>query len=247
MTACSEPPLPFRNKAGGSGGDVAEAKKALNSRFQEIYPDLTKIFESIATGKTLTVQKGQAFFSQGEPADAVYFLKSGKVTIASVAPDGREAVFAVLGPPAFFGETCLAGETQWVSSAIAVETSTAVRVEKRVVEEILHKHPELCAEFSTGLLVRIIRLEEDVRAQFFYDNSKKLARILLRLAQLDQHPSQADVKLAHWSHESLGKMVNASRAHITRLMNRFRKTGLIDYDRSLIVKTKRLFDVLSKN
>jgi CRP-like cAMP-binding protein len=206
------------------------------------------MLDSIKAGKTLlTLQKGKAFFVQGQAADAVYFLKSGKVKISAVAPDGREAVFAVLGPPAFFGESCLGGQTRWVSSAIAVEPSTAFRIETGVLKETFQNHPDWCAKFTSGLFVRIIRLEEDVRAQFFYTNSKKLARVLLRLAQLQQHNGPADVRLPRWSHESLGKMVNASRAHITRLLNRFRKNGLIDYNRFLTVKTKRLLNELTKD
>jgi CRP/FNR family cyclic AMP-dependent transcriptional regulator len=224
---------------------MQEPKTPLNPRLWETYPDFTKMLDTVTVGKTLiALQKGGPFFSQGEPADAIYFLKSGKVKIAAVAPDGREAVFAVLSAPAFFGETCLSGETHWLSSAIAVQAATAVRIEKRVMTEVLHNRIDWCAKFNAGLLVRIIRLEEDVRAQFFYDNTKKLARVLLRLAHLNQHLGPAEVKLPRWSHESLGKMVNASRAHITRLMNRFRKIGLIDYNRSLTVRTTRLFNVL---
>jgi CRP-like cAMP-binding protein len=224
---------------------MRQPKLSLNPRLQETYPDFTNLLERVKTGKTLLrLRKGHRIFSQGEPADAIYFVRSGKVKITAVSADGKEAVFAVLGGSAFFGETCLVGQSHWLSSATTVEASAIFRIEKRVMMRILHDHPKFCARFTAGLLVRIIRLEEDVRAQFFYDRDKKLARVLLKLAQLSEHNASADVALPRWPHETLAKMVNASRSHITRLMNEFKRHGLIDYNRSLIVRTKRLSNAL---
>ncbi len=220
---------------------MQERKQAINVRFQETYPDFGKLLEKVTVGKTLLrLRKGHRIFSQGDPADAVYFIQSGKVKITAVSAEGKEAVFAVLGPSEFFGETCLVGQSHWLSSATTVEASAVFRIQKRIMMRLLHDHSDFCATFSTGLLHRIIRHEEDVRAQFFYDRDKKLARILLRLAHLSQHDGPADVTLPRWPHETLAKMVNASRSHVTRLMNRFRRRGLIRYNHSLTVKTKRL-------
>jgi len=219
---------------------MQESKQAINLRLQETYPDFRKLLEKVRGKTLLRLRKGRRVFSQGEPADAVYFIQSGKVKITAVSAEGKEAVFAVLGPHAFFGETCLVGQSHWLSSATTVEASAIFRVEKRVMMRLLHDHSEFCATFSTGLLARIIRHEEDVRAQFFYDRDKKLARVLLKLAHLSQHDESADVTLPRWPHEILAKMVNASRSHITRLMNKFRRSGLIHYNRALTVKTKRL-------
>lgn len=220
---------------------MQERKQAVNLRLQETYPDFRKLLEKVTVSKTLLrLRKDHRIFSQGEPADAVYFIQSGKVKITAVSAEGKEAVFAVLGPSAFFGETCLVGQSRWLSSATTVEASVIFRIEKRVMMRLLHDHSDFCAWFSTGLLARIIRHEEDVRAQFFYDRDKKLARILLKLAHLSQHDGPADVTLPRWPHETLAKMVNASRSHITRLMNKFRRSGLIHYNGSLTVKTKRL-------
>jgi CRP-like cAMP-binding protein len=224
---------------------MQEPKEVVELRLQEVYPDFTTLLERVKPGKTLLrLSKGHRIFSQGEPADAIYFVQSGKVKITAVSGDGKEAVFAVLGPSAFFGEACLVGQSHWLSSATTLEASAIFRIEKRVMMKILHHHPEFWDRFTVGLLVRIIRLEEDVRAQFFYNRDKKLARVLLKLAQLSQHREPADVTLPRWSHETLAKMVNASRSHITRLMNNFRRRGLIDYNRGLIVRTKRLSNVL---
>jgi CRP-like cAMP-binding protein len=224
------------------------AQVPFNPRLREVYPDLTRLLERIKNGKSqLRLKKDQKIFSQGQSADAVYFIQSGKVKITSVSGDGREAIFAVLGPFAFFGEACLVGQPVWVSSAITVEPATIVRIDKRVMMRALREDAELCYRFTTGLMIRIIRLEEDVRVQFFYEDSKKLARALLRLAQLDQHSSPAEITLPRWSHEALGKMVNASRSHVTRLMNQLRRTGMIDYDRFLTVKTKRLSGALPRD
>ena len=113
---------------------------------------------------------------------------------------------------------------------------------------ILHDQSEFSERFVAALLVRILRLEEDIRAQFFYDRDKKLARILLKLAHLSQHTGSEDVTLPRWTHETLAKMVGTSRSRITRVMNKFRKTGLIDYDGGfLTVRTKRLSNALSRD
>ena len=225
-------------------GLMQERKQAAGARSQEVYPEFTKLLQGIKVGKTLLkLQKGHRIFSQGETADAIYFIQSGKVKITAVSAEGKEAVFAVLGPSAFFGEACLVGQSSWHSSATAVEPSTIFRIEKRAMIRTLHDQPDFSRKFVAGLLVRILQLEEDVRAQFFYDRDKKLARVLLRLAHLSQHGS-ADVVLPRWTHETLAKMVGTSRSRITKVMNKFRKTGLIDYNSLLTVRTKRLSDTL---
>jgi len=204
--------------------------------------------EKVRQGKSfLTLEKRHRIFSQGEPADAIYFIQSGKVKITAVSADGKEAVFAVLGPNAFFGETCLVDQSHWLSSATTVEASTIFRIEKGVMTRILGDHSEFRRRFTAGLLVRVMRLEEDVRAQFFYDRDKKLARVLVKLAQLSRHNTATDVALERWSHETLAKMVHSSRSHITRVMNKFKRKGLIDYNRSLIVRTKRLSNALLRD
>jgi CRP-like cAMP-binding protein len=224
---------------------MQELKRTASARSQETYPEFTNLLQRATVAKTLLkLQKGKRIFSQGEKADAVYFIQSGKVKITAVSAEGKEAVFAVLGASAFFGEACLTGQSHWLSSATTVEPSTIFRIEKRVMIRALLDQSEFSRKFIAGLLVRILRLEEDVRAQFFYDRDKKLARVLLKIASLSQDGGTAEVILPRWTHETLAKMVNTSRSRVTRVMNRFRKTGLIDYNKLLIVRPKRLSKAL---
>jgi len=217
----------------------------ISNRLTEIYPDLPNLLPELRLiGTLMKFPKRQKVFSQGEPSDAIYFIQSGKVKISSVSLDGKEAVLAVLGFPAFFGEACLAGQARWLSSAVAMEPLTVLRIERPVMLENLRDRSQVCRMMAASLLIRILRLEEDVRAHFFYDHTQRLVRVLLRLAQLHQHNGSPDVEMPRWPHETLAKMVNASRSHITRIMNKLRKSGTIEYDRTLIVKTKRLAPML---
>ena len=195
-----------------------------------IDPHVETLLKSIVTGKhVLHLQKNTPAFSQGDPADAIYFIQSGKVKIAVVSAQGKEAVLAMLGPREFFGEGCLVGQPSRVSTATTMESSTVFRVQKQAMLLGLHAQSDLSEKFTAALLARNINLEEDLCDQLFNHSEKRLARVLLKLSRLGQHPDMPDAKMPRLSHETLAEMVGTTRSRITFFMNKFRKLGLIEY------------------
>ena len=197
---------------------------------REIDPHIGTLLKSIVTGKqVLHIMKNTAAFSQGDRADAIYFIQSGKVKLTVVSPQGKEAVLAMLGPRDFFGEGCLVGQSLRVSTATTMELSTVYRVEKQAMLLGLHGQPDLSEKFTAALLARNINLEEDLCDQLFNHSEKRLARVLLKLSRLGQHADMPAAKMPRLSHETLAEMVGTMRSRITFFMNKFRKLGLIEY------------------
>jgi CRP/FNR family transcriptional regulator, cyclic AMP receptor protein len=223
---------------------VPRAKKA--SRILSIDPYAIRLLQNISEGKTLLALKGDdKIFDQGESADAIFFIQSGKVKISVVSAAGKEAVVAMLGSPNFFGEGSLIGQSRRISTATAMEASTVFRVEKAAMVRALHDQVELSEKFIAALLVRNIDLEEDLCDQLFNHSEKRLARVLLKLARMRQHGVVPDAKVALVSHETLAEMVGTTRSRITHFMNKFRTMGLIDYGKDgVTVRTELLTDVL---
>ena len=208
-------------------------------------PYVTALLGEISEGKReISVQKGQDIFSQGDRADAIYFVQTGRVKISVVSSAGKEAVLAMLGPHAFFGEGSLVGQSLRLSTATAVEPATLFQVEKRAMLRALHDQVELSGKFMAILLARNIDLEEDLCDQFFNDSEKRLARVLLKLARQHERDSVPDAAMPTLSHETLAEMVGTTRSRVTHFMNKFRKMGLIEYKGHLTVKTKLLNDVV---
>jgi CRP-like cAMP-binding protein len=212
----------------------------------------------ITAGKhQISFQKGQKIFSQGDPADSIYFIQTGRIKVTVVSGAGKEAVLAMLGPHDFFGEGALVGQSLRVSTAETLEPSTVFRVEKRTmlrslhfrVEKrtmlrSLHEQSELSEKFMASLLTRNIDLEEDLCDQLFNHSEKRLARVLLKLARLREPDLLTDASVTVLSHETLAEMVGTTRSRITHFMNKFRKMGLIDYNGELIIRTELLTDLV---
>jgi CRP/FNR family transcriptional regulator, cyclic AMP receptor protein len=208
-------------------------------------PYVTDLLENISTGKRiLNFRKGEKIFSQGDRADAIYFIQAGKVKITVLSAGGKEAVIAILGPRNFLGEGALVGQTRRVSMATVLEPSTLFRVETVAMTQALHQQTLLSEKFIAALLVRNIDLEEDLCDQIFNQSEKRLARVLLKLARLRQHDLARDARIPMLSHETLAEMVGTTRSRITHFMNKFRKMGLIDYNGDLTVRTELLTDVV---
>jgi len=208
-------------------------------------PFVAALLQGISAGKTvLNLAKGVRIFSQGDPTDAIYFIESGKVKISVIAPSGKEAVIAMLGPHDFLGEGCLVGQTLRVSTATSMEASTLFRVNTRSMLGALSSQPKLSERFIALLLVRNIDLEADLCDQLFNHSEKRLARVLLKLSRLRQTDGLQDASILPLSHETLAEMVGTTRARITFFMNKFRKMGLIDYNGKLLVRTELLTDVV---
>jgi CRP-like cAMP-binding protein len=208
-------------------------------------PYVTTLLEKISDGKNvMSVRKGKKIFSQGDRADAIYFVQSGRVKVSVVSSAGKEAVLAMLGPHDFFGEGSLVGQSLRMSTATTLEPATVFQVEKRAMLRALHAQPELSERFMGSLLKRNIDLEEDLCDQLFNHSEKRLARVLLKLARLREHEVVSDATIPTLSHETLAEMVGTTRSRITHFMNKFRKMGLIEYNGHLTVRTELLTDVV---
>jgi CRP-like cAMP-binding protein len=210
------------------------------------------ILGKISEGKhVMSVRKGETIFSQGDSADAIYFVQTGRVKVSALSSAGKEAVLAVVGPHGFFGEECLVDESLRMSSATTLEPSKVFQVEKRTMLRALHAQPDLSERFIAFLLKRNIDLEEDLCDQLFNPSEKRLARVLLKLVRLREYEGATDATIPRFSHETLAEMVGTTRSRITHFMNKFRKMKLIEYNMhardngcGLIVRTKRLIDVV---
>jgi CRP/FNR family cyclic AMP-dependent transcriptional regulator len=220
-------------------------KKAVKVPTTLADPYVAHLLEKISEGKrVLNSQKGEKLFSQGDRADAIFFIQSGKVKISVVSAAGKEAVIAMLGPHDFLGEGALVGQSLRVSTATVLESSTLFRIEKRAMAQALYEQAELSEKFIAALLVRNIDLEEDLCDQLFNHSEKRLARVLLKLSRLREHDVAADATIPILSHETLAEMVGTTRSRITHFMNKFRTIGLIDYNGELTVRTELLTDVV---
>ena len=184
----------------------------------------------LSTGKsTQEYQDDEAVFSQGDPADAVFHLQSGKVKPTVDSAQGKEAVVAILPEASFFGEGCLAGQPLRMATARTVERSTINRVERMVMVGLLHREPEFAERFLVYLLSRNIRMESDLVDHLFNSSEKRLARLLLLMANFGQESKPIPL-IAKMSQEMLAEMIGTTRSRVSFFLNRFRDLGFIEYD-----------------
>jgi len=172
---------------------------------------------------------GEAIFSQGDQANAIYYIQSGKVKLTVVSMSGKEAVIAHLPAASFFGEASLAGQQARISSANALEASSIIRIEKRVMQDLLHREPEFAEQFLAHLLTRNIRMEADLVDHLFNSSEKRLARLLMLMANFGQDSKPIPV-IAKISQETLAEMIGTTRSRVSFFLNRFRELGYIDYN-----------------
>jgi CRP-like cAMP-binding protein len=173
--------------------------------------------------------KDQIIFSQGEPADAVFYIQQGKVKLTVVSERGKEAVVAILGTSDFFGEGCLAGQRFRIASATTMADSGIVCIEKAAITKVLRKEPAFSELFIAYLLSRTIRVEADLVDQLFNSSEKRLARLLLLLANFGKE-GKPEPLIAKISQETLAEMIGTTRSRVSYFMNKFRKLGFIDYN-----------------
>ncbi len=178
--------------------------------------------------KILSVEKKQTIFAQGDAADAVFYVQTGKVRLTVVSKIGKEATIALVSEGNFFGEGALAGQLLRMGSAVAMTDCEILRVDKKTMMTALHREPALSEMFVAYLLARNIRYEEDLVDQLFNSSEKRLARVLLLLARFGKEgiPETVVPKI---SQETLADMVGTTRSRVSFFMNRFRKLGFIDY------------------
>jgi CRP/FNR family transcriptional regulator, cyclic AMP receptor protein len=183
----------------------------------------------IGAGKSIKDYKNKlAIFSQGQPADSVFYIRSGKVKLIVASKRGKEAVIAILQKGDFFGEGALAGQPLRIASASAMPRATVVRVERGAMVELLHKQPKFAEIFMAYLLSRNVRIEADLVDQLFNSSEKRLARVLLLLANFGKEAQPLPV-VAKLSQETLASMIGTTRSRVSFFMNKFRKLGFLEY------------------
>jgi CRP/FNR family transcriptional regulator, cyclic AMP receptor protein len=186
---------------------------------------LTIVGEGRSIGR---YRKDEIVFSQGDPADSVFYVERGKVKVTVVSEQGKEAVVAMLGPNDFFGEGCLAGQAQRTATAATMTDSVIVRLEKAAIVGLIHQEPAFSGMFIAHLLARAIRVEADLIDQLFNSSEKRLARLLLLMANFCKNDKPEPI-LARISQETLADMIGTTRSRVSFFMNKFRRLGFIDY------------------
>jgi len=198
----------------------------------------------VGNGKTSLVSpKHHKIFSQGDAADAVFFIQAGKVKLSVVSQQGKEAVLALLEPGAFFGESCLVGQLVRTASAFAAEATSVVRIDKEAMIAVLHKEPAFSELFMSYLLSHNMRIEENLVDQLFNSSEKRLARVLLLLAHFGKE-GKPETVIPKISQETLAEMIGTTRSRVSFFMNKFRKMGFITYNGKLHVHSSLLNVVL---
>jgi CRP/FNR family cyclic AMP-dependent transcriptional regulator len=185
----------------------------------------------------------QIIFSQGDPADSVFYIHDGKVKLAVISEQGKEAVIAILGTDQFLGEGCLAGQPLRMATAVAITECRVMRLEKRAIVAVLRDQPAFSEMFISHLLVRTIRVEADLVDQLFNSSEKRLARALLLLANFGKEGRPEPI-IANVSQETLAEMIGTTRPRVTHFMNKFRQLGFIEYNGTLKVHSSLLSVIL---
>ena len=188
-------------------------------------------------------RKGQTVFAQGDPGDAVFYIQKGKAKLTVVSEQGKEAVIAILGADDFFGEGCLAGQTQRIATVTAMTDSLIARLEKSAIIQVIHREPAFSELFIAHLLGRSIRVEADLVDQLFNSSEKRLARLPLLLANFGKKEAPEPV-IAKISQETLAEMIGTTRSRVSFFMNKFRKLGFIKYNGGIEVNSSLLNVVL---
>ena len=200
---------------------------------------------SAGVGRTrLTVKKKQALFSQGDPADSIFFIQQGRVKLTVVSKNGKEATIALLGPGEFVGEDCVAAaHSARLATAVALTECSVLRIQREEMMRALHEEHELSDVFRAFLLARNARIQADLIDQMFNSSEKRLARVLLLLAQFGQRDKPQKV-VPNLSQQMLAQMVGTTRSRVSFFMNRFRKLGFIRYNGEMQVHSSLLNVIL---
>jgi CRP/FNR family cyclic AMP-dependent transcriptional regulator len=204
-----------------------------------------KVFLSkVNGGRTIfNYRKEKIVYRQGDPADSVFYIQSGKVKTTVISEQGKEAVVALLGIGGFFGEGCLTGQPQRLSTVSTMTECVIVRIAKADITRVIHEEPAFAELFISHLLARNTRVEEDLVDQLFNSSEKRLARVLLLLANFGKEGRPEPV-IAKISQETLAEMIGTTRSRVSHFMNKFRDLGLIDYNGGIEVHSSLLNVVL---
>lgn len=193
-------------------------------------------------GSGLRLSPGSVVFSQGAPADAVFYVRDGRVQLTVVSDHGKEGVIALFGPGEFFGEGCLAGQPVRLASAVTTVASNIVRIDRASMIRLLHDQPTFSEKFMAFLVARNIQVEADLVDQLFNSSEKRLARLLLLLANFNNDGQLRIVPKV--SQELLASRIGTTRSRVNSFMNKFRKLGLIEYNGEEIKVQTALLNVI---
>ncbi len=224
---------------------MSKRSKAPNTRRGVRGFDPIEFLETAAQGRVVsTHRKKQIIFGQGDAADAVIYIKKGKVKVTVVSKQGKEAVVAILGADEFMGEGCLIGQPKRLATASAMTDCVTMRVEKAEILQVLQNEPAFSKMFIAHILTRSARVEEDLVDQLFNSTEKRLARVLLLLANFGKEGRPEPI-VAKISQETLAEMIGTTRSRVSHFMNKFRKMGFIDYNGHLEIHSSLLSVVLN--
>jgi CRP/FNR family transcriptional regulator, cyclic AMP receptor protein len=201
---------------------------------------LAKVGEGRSIG---AYRSNQIVFSQGDPADAVFYIQNGKAKVTVVSEQGKEAVVAIHGTNDFFGEGCLTSQALRIATVRTLTESIIVRLEKAAILRVIHEEPAFAEMFIAHLLGRNIRVEADLVDQLFNSSEKRLARLLLLLANFGKDGKSEPI-IAKISQETLAEMIGTTRSRVSFFMNRFRNLGFIHYNGGIEVHSSLLNLVL---
>jgi CRP/FNR family cyclic AMP-dependent transcriptional regulator len=204
-----------------------------------------KVFLS-SVGKEKTIadyRKDRMVFTQGDPAETIFYILKGKVKLTVVSRNGKEAVIALLEAGDFFGEGCMVGQPLRMASASTMSECSIVQMAKAAMTRVLHDEPAFSEMFVHHLLSRNIRIEENLVDQLFNSSEKRLARVLLLLANFGK-AGEPQLVIPKMSQETLAEIVGTTRQRVNFFMNRFRKLGFIRYNGGLEVHSSLLNVVL---
>jgi len=207
--------------------------------------DPVSFLAKVGGGRTIAkFAKNRKLFAQGDDADSVFYIQKGKVKVTVISEQGKEAVVAVLGADEFCGEGCLTGQKVRIATAAALTDCDIMRIEKGVIVGLLRKEPAFSEMFVAHLLLRTMRVEEDLVDQLFNSSEKRLARALLLLANFGKEGRPEPV-IAKVSQETLAEMIGTTRSRVSFFMNKFRKLGFVSYNGTMEIHSSLLNVVLN--
>jgi CRP/FNR family transcriptional regulator, cyclic AMP receptor protein len=216
--------------------DMAKAAQALF--------DPKEFLAIVGEGKTiLEFRKDQVVFAQGDVADTVFYIQKGRVKVVVISEQGKEAVVGIFGAGQFFGEGCMNGHALRIATTTAMEDCLVTVITKAAMLAVLHDQPKFSEMFMAYLLTRNSRIEEDLIDQLFNSSEKRLARLLLLLANFGKEGSPQPI-IPNISQETLAEMIGTTRSRVSFFMNKFRKLGLISYNGKIEVHSSLLHAVL---
>jgi len=206
--------------------------------------DPKEFLAKVGEGKTIVqFRKDQVVFAQGDAADTVFYIQKGRVKVVVISEHGKEAVVGILGPGQFFGEGCMNGHSLRIATTTAMEECLLTAITKAAMLATLHSQPKFSELFMTYLLTRNSRIEEDLIDQLFNSSEKRLARLLLLLANFGKEGSPQPIS-PNISQETLAEMIGTTRSRVSHFMNKFRKLGFISYNGKIEVNSSLLNAIL---